>query len=84
MDEEESQEQSKSQMYLSDLGFDIVHHIASISFSDFKWWFPKVSAQRILFSVAPAAQQSDLSSGFSVCLLACLAVDKEFHFKYCY
>ena len=32
MDEEESQEQSKSEKYLTDLGFDVVHHIASISF----------------------------------------------------
>ena len=43
------------------------------------FWFPSIL-------VAPAAEQSDLSSGFSVCLfvclLGCLNVDREFNFNY--
>ena len=35
MDEEESQEQSESQVYLTDLGLDIVHHITDTCFR----WF---------------------------------------------
>ena len=38
----------------------------------------------MLLLVTAAAKQSDLSSGFRVCLFVCLAVDKEFHLRYCH
>ena len=42
----------------------------------------KSDRNKVQFLVAPAAEQSDLSSLYGVWLVGCLLVDRELNFKY--